>query len=422
MRSNVVSLIGIISLLFLSGCAPKFNENEPKAWEKSFDQEDQLIVQAFFSDALEDHQSSQKLYDILYKKSHKNEYLFERFKHLYQMKAFDTLLAQINIYLDQAPRHTMLLRYKVAVLSVLKRIEEAKSVAFVLVDITKEAQDYQRVASLYIAQNNYKQAMKYLESAYAKAFDEDILTDLATIMYLKLGDKKGAVSHLESHSRIHGCTVKVCEKLAGFYADMDDTNGQISTYKRLFKVTKDPQYAQAIIKSYAYNQDKYKLITFLEESAFNDELLLRLYMAQRDYQKSIGLSNKLFLQTNKVFYQAQYAIALYESKKSKSLKIIRTVIKNLREVVQKDPDATYLNYLGYLLIEHDVDVNEGIKFVNKALAIEKESGFYMDSLAWGYYKQKECKKALSTIKKAKKLLGREDPEINAHFQLIQECK
>ncbi|MDH5464375.1 MAG: hypothetical protein OEW60_02035, partial [Thiovulaceae bacterium] len=332
MKTKILTIITLLSLLFLSGCAPKFGDNEPQANLKAFDQEDQFIVLAAYADAIEDNRKAEALYDTLYQKSHKQEYLLERFKRLYKLKSFTKLLKEINIYVDQAPKHELLLRYKIAVLSVLKRVEEAKAVAFELIAITDAAQDYQRVASLYIAQNKYKAAMKYLESAYAKAYDEDILSDLVTIMYLKLGDKKGAVSHLESHSRIHGCSVKVCEKLAGFYADMDDTNGQISTYKRLFKATQDPQYAQAIIKSYAYNRDNYKLISFLEESAFNDELLLRLYMAQRDYEKSIGLSNKLFLQTNKVFFQAQYAISLYESKKSKSLKIVRKVIENLREV------------------------------------------------------------------------------------------
>ena len=263
--------------------------------------------------------------------------------------------------------------------------------------------------------------MKYLESAYSVAYDENILADLTTIMYLKLGKKKEAIAYLESHSRIHGCTIKVCEKLAAFYSDMDNTAGYISTYKRLYKYSKDTKYGSAIVKAYAYNRDNYQLITFLEESGFDDALLLRAYMAQKEYEKSIGLSNKLFLQTKDTAFQAQYAIALYEQSPNPTPAVLREVINNLKAVVKKNPEPSYLNYLGYLLIDHDVDIKEGIDYVNKALSFETNSGFFLDSLAWGYYKLKECSKALDAIEKARKSTA-ENIEIEAHYKKIKNCK
>ncbi len=416
-------LIGIpVMILLLTGCSSKFGQNEPAGNLKSFIGEDKMIFQALSLAKAGIYEKSSAVYKELYDQSHKSEYLLEYFKQQYHLKRYKPLLKELQSYLEEAPHNKHLLRYQVAVLSALQEIEEAKKAAFTLLAVTKEPQDYQRVASLYLIQNNYISALKYLESAYAIDKNEDILSDLTTIMYLKLGQKREAISYLESHSRIHGCSVKICQKLASFYGDMDDTLGMISIYKRLYALTKQAEYAQRIIQAYAYNRDNYNLVRFLEESAFNDELLLRLYMAQKVYDKSIGLSQKLYLQTKKPYYQAQYAISLYEGTKKITPRVVGEVIDNLRDVVKAKPDATYLNYLGYLLIDHDVDVKEGIAYVNKALAIETDSGFFLDSLAWGYYKLNQCKKALSTIKKAKNVLDQEYEEVETHYKLIKKCK
>ena len=49
-------------------------------------------------------------------------------------------------------------------------------------------------------------------------------------------------------------------------------------------------------------------------------------------------------------------------------------------------------YLKLHLIDHDIDIKRGIKYVKEALKIEQVSSFYKDSLAWGYFKLRQCKK------------------------------
>lgn len=412
----------LVSLLFLfTACTPSYVTHGPNPLEKIFAEEDNLIIDALMASRAKDYNKSITIYEELFAKSGKNEYLFESFKYLYEQKAYKKLLTQIDRYLKDEPEDKSLLRFKVAILNAQGKIPEAKDSALFLLSVTKEPQDYQRVASLYLVQDDYKTALKYLESAYTINKNENILIDLVTIMYLKLQKKKEAVAYLESHSRQHGCTVKVCEKLATFYSDLDDRAGQISIYKRLYELTASKKYARLMVQLYAYSRETKQLIQFLEKSGFNDEFLLRIYMAEKIYTKSIPLAQKLFLQTKKPFFQAQYAISLYEGSKVLTTQVIDEVIDNLESVVKQIPDATYLNYIGYLLINHEVNVKEGIKYVNKALAMDKKSGFYLDSLAWGYYKLRECKKARTTIKKAQKILG-DNKELKEHYQMILKCK
>ncbi len=416
-------LVPLLAAWLFLGCSAKFGQNVPAPYVRATPHEDQLIINALLYKKSHDLNSSIKSYDTLYNLTHKPEYIFEKFQIMYRSKAYKNLLKELNSYLKDAPNSKELLRYKVAVLNALNNTDAAKRVAFKLLDITKAPQDYRRVASLYLAQNHFKSALKYLESAYELSQDESTLNDLTTIMYLKLGLKQKAIAYLEGHSRKHGCSTLICEKLAAFYSDMDDIKGQISVYKRLYTATHKAKYAQAIIKAYAYNRNNYGLIKFLEESHYDDALLLSLYMAQKKYDKSIGLSNQLYLQTNDPHFQAQYAISLYEGSKKPDKKLLQTVITNLKQALKHaKPNANYLNYLGYLMIDHDIDVKEGLRYISKALELDANSGFFLDSLAWGYYKIHECKKALQSIEKARSALGKRVPEVEAHYKMIKKCQ
>jgi tetratricopeptide (TPR) repeat protein len=86
-----------------------------------------------------------------------------------------------------------------------------------------------------------------------------------------------------------------------------------------------------------------------------------------------------------------------------------------RKLLQADPDnATALNYLGYMLIDYDLDVTKGIGYVQEALALEPKNPAYLDSLGWGYYKRKEYRKALDFLLQAARALPT-DPTIMEHL-------
>jgi tetratricopeptide (TPR) repeat protein len=73
------------------------------------------------------------------------------------------------------------------------------------------------------------------------------------------------------------------------------------------------------------------------------------------------------------------------------------------------------------MIDNDRNVEEGIGYVKRALALEPDSPYYLDSLAWGYYKQNRCEKAYELIKQVEAKLGREDIEVRTHIEAIEKC-
>lgn len=81
----------------------------------------------------------------------------------------------------------------------------------------------------------------------------------------------------------------------------------------------------------------------------------------------------------------------------------------------------YLNYLGYLLIDHEIDVKKGMLYIKQVLKLEPDSAFYLDSLAWGHYKLGECKKAKKIMQKVLTLEGGDNEEVLEHVDAINKC-
>ncbi len=89
--------------------------------------------------------------------------------------------------------------------------------------------------------------------------------------------------------------------------------------------------------------------------------------------------------------------------------------KQFRMVLELDPDdASALNYLGYMLADRNVRLEEAHNLVQKALEQEPESGAYLDSLGWVYYRQNKLELAEKFLQKALAKVSR-DPVVHDHL-------
>jgi tetratricopeptide (TPR) repeat protein len=192
----------------------------------------------------------------------------------------------------------------------------------------------------------------------------------------------------------------------------------------LYQKDKNEDIAQKIVQIYSYKREYVKLIDFLEENKIDDELLLQLYVTGKNYDKASKLAYKLYEENSDISYLGQSAIYEYEYKSEKhqlSKKALKNVIKKLTTVVTQGKDALYMNYLGYILIDHNIDVKKGMRYIREVLKKQPNSGYYLDSLAWGYYKLGECHKARKIMLKVMDLEGGNVPEVLLHMKKINEC-
>lgn len=91
-----------------------------------------------------------------------------------------------------------------------------------------------------------------------------------------------------------------------------------------------------------------------------------------------------------------------------------------REVVALDSsDQEALKDLAYLLIEKEINVNEGVMFAERASEIDSLDYRIMDTLGWGYYKQEKYELAAKILEKAESRTAKYNRLIREHLKKAQ---
>ena len=86
-----------------------------------------------------------------------------------------------------------------------------------------------------------------------------------------------------------------------------------------------------------------------------------------------------------------------------------------RKVLSTDPrNAMALNYLGYMLADRGVRLDEALNLIKKAVQQEPQNGAYLDSLGWAYFKMGNYELAEESLHKAMDHIGN-DPTVHDHM-------
>ncbi len=414
-----IVLLVLVSLFFVS-CSTHPKPIQPD--EKAFEAEDFYIMLALNAEQTKHYKVAAKRFEELYEKSSKKEYLYRSLQNYLRAKENDKVVKKVDAIAGDSLSDPILVRLKTIALIEMGKLDTAKKLAISLAKKTQKADDYLLASDVYIKNQEYDVALKYLDSAYMKEYNEKILDKMAIILYVNLHRKKDAIAYLETHTRIHGCSKLICKRLIGIYSNENNIDGLLSVYKRFYNLDKDRAVARKIMQIYAYKKEYVKLIDFLEETKADDEVLLELYMRGKNYARASLLAQKLYEETSDVKYLGESAIYEYEAHSQKmSKKVLTSVIEKLTKVAQETEDPLYLNYLGYILIDHDIDVKKGISYIKKVLKTNPDSAFYLDSLAWGYYKLHKCAKAKKIMDRVVDMEGGDNPEVLLHVKKIKRC-
>jgi Flp pilus assembly protein TadD len=90
-------------------------------------------------------------------------------------------------------------------------------------------------------------------------------------------------------------------------------------------------------------------------------------------------------------------------------------VRAFRRVIALDPKhAEAYNYVGYMFAERGQNLEEAVTLIKKALELEPENGYFIDSLGWAYYQQGRYPDALRELKRAVEK-AKEDPVIYDHL-------
>lgn len=106
--------------------------------------------------------------------------------------------------------------------------------------------------------------------------------------------------------------------------------------------------------------------------------------------------------------------ALHQQKK------INEAIKRMEKIILIDPNhASALNFLGYTLTEKNQNLNRALALIQRAVKKEPGNGYFLDSLAWVYFKQGHIQKAWNAIQESVQQVS-DEYEIWEHYAAIAQ--
>lgn len=409
----------IVVLFILVGCATKEVVVTKETTKKVFEEEDNLILQALDYQQNGDYVNARKIYHTLYEQSQKKVYLTEDAGLAFVLNdpdARDLIMQGIKKY----PEEKNFNRLLVGQLVKDKRYEEAEKEILKLIEYDKTVQHLSIAGNLYLQMKSYDLALKYFESAYKQEQSEELLLNIVELLYRFLGRKDDAIAYLETYASMEGCGENACFKLVEIYGRDRNVQGLIATYKKLYKERQSDEIARKIVELMLYVKDVKGATNFLEKTGLNQDMLIQIYATQKKFTEAYALAEKLYGESKNLDYLGKMAIYEYELNKTKlTPEILQSISQKFEEVTSLLKDSVYMNYYGYLLIDHNIDIQKGITLIQEALRLEPNSPYYLDSLAWGLYKQGKCDEAYAIMKYFGDNVMEE--EVSTHIEAIKKC-
>jgi predicted Zn-dependent protease len=401
---RIIKWVILISLFFV-GCSVK----SPQIGKKAFEDEDKYIIKALVFESEQNLTKAADIYAFLYKKTNKLWYFDKEIEDLFFAKKYNQVL-KLTKDIKNLDKKTF--KYRIFALLELKNDEKAKKELLTYFD-KKESLFYELMSYVLIKEHKLNEAVQYLKSLYALNHNKNTLLALSNLL-INLKKYNEALAYLRTHLKMYGCEKDICQRLAEIYREIQDFENLAYIYSLMAKF--DKKYAFFALKIYMDLGDYKKALKLIDKFDLGDEYKLTVYETFKKYKNAANLAFKLYEKTQNPAFLLKYCTYEFEAYKNKEAAL--EVIPKLKFLSKLYPKNDYINnFLGYILIDFDINPREGIEYVKKALEIKPDEKAYIDSLAWGYYKLHNCKKAYDIIKNIKS----NDTEILKHKNLIRRC-
>ncbi len=380
--------------------------------------EDSYIFQAL--DALDngDYENALRIYNELYLETKKLEYLKEMIVLSNNLGKFDEALKYAKEYLLINPDDLHMNEMLAKILINLNKLDEALELYENLLKTDNKIEYRKIISSLYLFKKDFKKAREYLIDIYNEEPSEAILlllvsSDIASnnfkqsLPLIKSFFPNGTSDSFSQVLSELGKVHNILDSVKNLYVDYYDKTPNVQNAKNLMRI-------------YLFTNDIPKALALAKKYDFDTNLTIDLYLIQKDYTNARNEANKAFKETQDDYYLGVLAIIDFEDASDKQT-VIPSVIERLKVAVNATKSHLFYNYLGYLLIDFDIDVDEGIKYVQLALSMEPNNAAYLDSLAWGYYKNNKCDMAKAQMDKIPLDEVESQEEIKEHLEKINQC-
>lgn len=403
------------AMIFALEDSPKIKQF--KAQSSGFN-EDKYILEALDAIDSKDDKKALESYKILYQNTKKIEYLKEQIFALMRLENHKDALATIKEFEAIIPNDLDILKAKAylvrgdleATIAIWRRILQLEDSVF----------NNSFIATLYYAKKDFENARAHLIRAYQLDSNDETLLVLAS---LDLERKKfgNSLPLIKAHFKD-----ELNERFALLLLNIASKINKLDEIEPLFAYyfTKKQSKINAtnLAKLYYEKKDYDKVIDLAKKFDFDKALLIDIYLAQKDYKNAKIEAQKAYNRTKDSYYLGIMAIVDFEAQDAEGkAKIAPQVIESLKRALKDEPNHIFYNYVGYLMIDYDINVAEGVGFVEQALRAAPENPAYLDSLAWGHFKSGKCGEAKAVMDKIPRDILLKEREMVEHLEAIDKC-
>lgn len=414
LNKKIIFIIFFVCNIFLNNIFANSSFNE--SFKNNF--EDKKIFEAL--NAIDNNNLSEafNIYEELYKNTKKLEYLKEIIIIAMQMQKYGIAINYIKDYENKHSNNVEIKKYLAHSYMTLNNIDDAIKVYTQIVKLEDNAINNKVLSNLYFFKNNLVQSRIYLIKSYNLEPDEQTLLNLALI---DLSSKNfDATLPLIKDFFKNGTSELFAQVLSESAFSNDALPKAEELYSYYLKNNPNEQNAKNLIKIHLLKNDMDKALNLVKKYNLDFNLLIEIYMSKKDYKSARFEANEALKKTQDNLYLGIIAIIDFEEAEDKK-SVLDNVIKNFKEALKVNKNHVFYNYLGYLLIDYDINIDEGMHYVNEALKLDPNNPAYLDSIAWGYFKKHDCQNAKKQFNKISKDEINQNEELKIHFDKINEC-
>jgi tetratricopeptide (TPR) repeat protein len=278
---KIILFISALLILF-SGCssvyADKVGANRETSEKRGVSENSEIffLLLAMDLETKELFSDSAEVFNSLYKDGAGDRYSVEYLRSLNNSGQFVKVIEEAYLLNLNEDDH---IREVAKALFALRDYENSIS-TLKSINLLKEI-DYRFLAEACFKSGKFNEAVEYLQDAYRLEPSKDLMLSLAKVLYIYFGKSEEAIANLREHERIHGYDEDISSYLAKIYVESSKFNEATKIYRELYNKTSKDDYAISLVDIFSKTSNTDGLIEFLEESRFNNELLLRLYMAKK---------------------------------------------------------------------------------------------------------------------------------------------
>ena len=245
-------------------------------------------------------------------------------------------------------------------------------------------------ANIYSTENNYKLSNFYLKISLFlnnKFLPNKALLAENLFYQKKFEDSKNVFKSIETIGEIYFWYSNL--KIAKILSGKEGSEYSTTTLKKKFSLLSDPNYEQY-----------YQLANFYKDNEYYSESIKYYLLALKNIEKNHFLVPNILTKIG-ISYERLGKFDKAE--------------KNLEDSLKISPDEPHvLNYLAYMWVEQNKNINKAIKMLVRATSLKENDGYIIDSLGWAHFMSKNYIDAEKYLREALEILP-SDPVINDHY-------